>query len=754
MAFSTYGRAARFLTPASVQLPGGQPRRLTFVCEARRHGEEVRLTLAPIGGPPCAGEWAVLDFHLDGQDFTLAGPIIEHRERTVTMAARRDLAVRPPRRGRVTPPAASLVVVFVPERTGLGRCCQPVLDIGLRALRLASSYPFEPGVLLRDLTVLSGTQVVRQAEGTVVQSAPVILVDGSTSHHCAVRLRNPTALPSLDDSADVFEITEPARVRSILWALCDLGHSVTLRVGAETARCQLAPVRGSRDALPEIRCVLERDLHVVGTVQAESALYGSGYRFFARALRCEGRTLFLAPAPVVREWHRREEERLTLPAEAGGKVTFRHPIDGRHHDRPLVDVSVQGFGFERRAEEDALWPGLPLRDATVEVSGQVVRPARATVRTVGERRCGVQMEHLSDREADRLRFELMKVSALPIEFHDGEDLDSMLTLYRAVKLLEPDMARNLEHTLAETRRTWRVAHQHPDGLMRTAYVGWKGGVGAAATLTRAYERSWVFQHLAVASPAVPTNPGLLHSTLVRLVIARPDCESFFTFADEEAKSVHTVLRAFMTEWSTPEHRGATRMALYAGETRHPARRSAGVKRLRGADEVIVENAAQRLLHPVCARALGLRAGDLGLRATAAAWRRVGLERGREAWGAFTSGRPTAVLLREWASPGLSLSSLLSASLYLPVRADPGGAAARALVQVALEHDLPGAPPARFVFAPDECDPAPLLDAGLRRVAGCTLYAFGGLGMREYHRYVATRYGFLHGRLRARSAGTA
>jgi hypothetical protein len=215
-----------------------------------------------------------------------------------------------------------------------------------------------------------------------------------------------------------------------------------------------------------------------------------------------------------------------------------------------------------------------------------------------------------------------------------------------------------------------------------------------------------------------------------------------------------VLRAFMTEWSTPEHCGATPMVLYAGEMRRPAGRPVGVRRLRGADERIVENAALRLLDPVCARALGLRAGEIALRATVAEWRRVGLGRGREAWGAFKGGRPVAVLLREWASPGLSLSSLLSAAIYLPVRPDPGGQAARALVQLALEHDVPGDPPTRFVFVPDGCDPGPLLQAGLRRVAGCTLYAFGGFGMQEYHRYVATRYGFLHGRLRARSTQAA
>jgi len=160
----------------------------------------------------------------------------------------------------------------------------------------------------------------------------------------------------------------------------------------------------------------------------------------------------------------------------------------------------------------------------------------------------------------------------------------------------------------------------------------------------------------------------------------------------------------------------------------------------------------RLLHPVCAHALGLRAGHIGLHQAASAWRRVGLARGREAWGAFSAGRLVSVLLPQWASPGLSLSSLLSTALYLPVSSDADGAAARALVALLLGRSMPADPPVRLLLAPHPHDPAPLLAAGLRKVAGCTLYAFHGLGMREYHRYMATRYGFLYGRLRARSAG--
>jgi hypothetical protein len=78
----------------------------------------------------------------------------------------------------------------------------------------------------------------------------------------------------------------------------------------------------------------------------------------------------------------------------------------------------------------------------------------------------------------------------------------------------------------------------------------------------------------------------------------------------------------------------------------------------------------------------------------------------------------------------------------------------ALCDVLLSQPLPGNPPCRFLLAPESVDEAHLRAAGMRRVAGCTLYAMHRYGLQEYHRYVASRYGFLHGRLRARTTEAA
>ncbi len=743
-------QACRVLAPASVRLGHDTARRLSFLSDVRQHRGAVEVTLSPLAGELAVAEAATIDFAVDGKKLWLAGTVVGARDDAATVRVQRGPHERAERTARAEPAAGRLVATFVPERAGVGRCCQPVLDINGRALRLVSHRPFAPGMLLRRLVVVFNHEILRRGEGIVKQTLPRIGPHGEKSWECIVTLRSATQLDDEDDG-DVSEITDPARVRSILWAMCDLSHVVTLRYGHAAAAARLEPVKASRDALPPMRCTLLGEAPLLaGTVQIEAALYGSGYRFYARVKGKVGHMVTLSPAPVVREWHRRAEERLIL-RDLEASIAFSHPITGQRQRRRLEDASVVGVGFRTEPADATLWTGLPLRDVELTIGGVGVRAPGATVRTLGRARCGLELSPLSEREADHLRVELTRVATRPIELSDGDDLDPILRFHESVRLLEPDMQSNLDHTLEQTRREWRAAHRHPDGLMRTAFVRWKGAVGATLTLVRAYESTWVLQHSAVASPAVPANPGMLHSLLVRLAIPRSDGEYVCGYIDEEAKSQHAVMGAFFSDWSTPEHRGATRFILYSARSRPPstAPQRSRARRLGRKDELLVENAAHRVMDPVCARALGLRAGEVALPKTAADYRRAGLLRGREAWATFKRGSPSAIVLRELASPGLCLSSLLSAAVLVRVRDDADDDIA-ALAEVVLTRPVPGDPPYRFLLAPASADEPAIVRAGFRRVAGCTLYAMHRFGLQEYHRYVATRYGFLHGRLRAKT----
>ncbi len=726
---------------------------MTFLSAHHRSRGEARVTLSPVGGEPLApGTPLTLDFSFEGSEFG-AGAVVERWEGGELLARLSREPVRRPVRGRRLQPAPdSVVASFVAEGTGVGRSCLPVLDLDARGMRLQSSLPFELGTVLRQLKVSKHRTLLREGEGIVLGSDAVVLPHGALTHQCRVRFRPPSKLAPGDDPADLHRITEPERVRAVLWGLCDLSYAVTLRVGERLLPARLEPLKGSRQQLPVLRCqLLAPGPEVSGAVRVECTLYGSGYRFFARVTAASGSRLELEPAPVLFEWHRREEERLAIPPELSASVRFRHPLSGAAEERRLLDLSVTGFGCEV-LEGESLWAGLPVEQLEIRVGELTIRPPEATVRSVEHERCGFQFGQLDEREADRLRVSLTTLAVQPIELHDGNDLDEILDFHREVGLFEDEMARNLTATLEQTRSEWRIAHQHPDGLMRTAVLHWRDGVGATLSLVRAYDSTWVLQHSAVASPAVPANPGALHSMLVRLAIARGDGQYVCGFIAEGARSQHTIMSEFFSD-STPEYRGADRFVLYTGPTRR-ARSvpSNAVRKIRPAEEPLVENAALRLLDPVCARALGLLPGQVRLPHTRADFARVGLSRGREAWGAWSQGRCSGVLLREWASPGLCLSSVLSAGVLLPVTGEPEGL--RALAEVLLTEPLPGDPPVRLLFVPEGLDDAPLLAAGLRRTAGCTLYAMHRYGLREYQRYVSSRYGFLHGRLHKRITAAA
>jgi hypothetical protein len=242
---------------------------------------------------------------------------------------------------------------------------------------------------------------------------------------------------------------------------------------------------------------------------------------------------------------------------------------------------------------------------------------------------------------------------------------------------------------------------------------------------------------------------------MRLAAHRPDGEYVAGYIDAGAKALHGMVDAFFTK-SAPAHRGATRFTLYVADATSARAAGGPIRRLRGEDELLVEHVGQRQLDPVCARALGLRAGEIELPRTRAAFRKVGVQRDRRAFGAFAGNSCVAVLLRETASPGLCLSGLMSAAMFLPVRPelDPDGAKRRALAGLARATDVPGAPPHRFLFAPSGTDEAPLLAEGFRMLGECTFFALHRLGIVDYQRYVASKYGLLHARLRGRASHLA
>jgi hypothetical protein len=764
------------LTPASLRLASKEPRRRTFMADVTVDGSgRERLLLDPIAADALAGQRAVLDFSFEGRQWWVAGPVEAVSVSAATLVVETGPTLRPARASRLEVAAQGTFALFATPELGEARTCESVLDLGPRGFRFESPHPLPVGTVLTQLVVLFRRDELRSGEGVVVSCAAVICADGRTVYEHGVRYR-PARGPAAWAAGGVSEVTEIddlTRARALFWGLCDLEHPIAISGPTGIVKGRLESIAGAdRTRLPELRCrVQDEDRFPVraGTVSVDCSLFGSGYRFFARIKERRDGVLVLSPAPKLREWHRRAEERTLFEPDADAMVSFRHPLSTRRRVRRLLDMSAGGLAFraldgaDGTEDEGALWDGLPLQDVRAHLPplrglpAATIRAPRVVVRSVAGARASAELTDLSDREAEVLRERLIALGSPDVHFDDGTNFDAIVAFHRSMGLLEPDMEANLRASLKEARAGWNRAHRRPDGLMRTVLVGWRGKIGATLTSVRAYERTWVLQHSAVASPAVPAGAGQLHGMLMRLAAHRADGDYVAGFIDASAKTLHATVDKFFTR-SAPAHRGATGFSLYAAETgdlQGHAAAGAGIviRPLRGRDEALVQNAALRLLDPVCVHALGLRSGEFALPATRAAYRRLGLARARRAFGAFRGERCIAILVQEEASPGLSLSGLLSSAMLLPVHPelDPEGDCRRALCAFARTGELLSGSPHRFLFAPAPVDGAPIQAAGYRLVGGCTFFALHRLGMLEYQRYVASRYGLLQARLRGRGA---
>jgi hypothetical protein len=699
---------------------------------------------------------AILDFSDGGRDFWIGGTATATADGGAELTVESGPVERPPRSVRLSPAADVAFAVCVVEVEGGGRQCYPVLDIGVRGMRVETSVPLPVGTVLADLIVIFRREVLRRGEGVITSCAPARYPDGRVIYECGVRHRSAgqrVAEPPTDDRVEVSDI---GRVRAILWALSDLEYEVTISGPTGVVRGHMLPQRGiDRGRVPELRCrVNDADRIPVrsGAVTVECSLFGSGYRFYARVTDRQGEIVSLSASPKLRQWHRRSEERTALQPASGALVSYRHALTGARRAHSLVDLSSHGFAFPPGDSDEELWPGLPLKDVRVHLGERAFRARDVWIRSVSPSRVSAEMRALPDRDADLLREQLIEHGPDGVLFHDGRQFDELVAFHRSMNLLEPDMEANLKATYDETRRAWRLGHDRSVGLMRTAIVPWRGGIGASLTSVRAYERTWLFQHNAVAAGGVPAGAGQLHGLLMRLAAYRRDGEYIAAIIDANARAMHALVTTFFTQ-SAPAHCGATRLVLYAAPTAAPPPADRSVRRLRGREEVLVENAGARHLDPVCARALGLAAGEVEMPKTRAAFAKVGIERAREAYGAFAGDRCVGILLQETASPGLCLSGLMSAAFLLPTlpETDPDGSKRRALCALARSARLPGDPPKRFVFLPLGADDSPLRATGFEAIGECTVFALHRMGILDYQRFVADRYGLLQARIRGRSA---
>ena len=456
-----------------------EARRHTFMVGVTRKNGTLVLALGPLPSCPPTPTRAVLDFSDGGHELYVAGLLTSAAGGGAELQVESEPVKRPSRSVRLAPTTDVAFAICLVEVDGGGRQCYPILDIGVRGLRVETGAPLALGTVLGDLVVLYRREVLRSGEGVVTSCSPALYPGGRLVYECGVRYRSASPRRVEPAASERLEIDDVSRVRAILWALCDLEYQVTVSGPTGVVKGRMLPQPAiDRGRVPELRCrVSDADRLPIrsGAVTVECSLFGSGYRFYARITARKEDVLSLSPSPKLREWHRRDEERTPLAPRSGAIVSYRHPLTGARRVHPLVDLSSRGFSFSPGPADEELWAGLPVKEVRIQLGDLSFKPPEVEIRSASPARVSAEMRALPDREADLLREQLIEHGPEPIQFQDGSGFDDLVAFHRSKRLLTPEMESSMTAAFDESRRTWKIAHARAAGLMRTAIVPWRGG---------------------------------------------------------------------------------------------------------------------------------------------------------------------------------------------------------------------------------------------------------------------------------------
>jgi hypothetical protein len=752
--FATLRRAAEALTPVVID-PGPEfPRVSTFVDAVTGIDPQSVLLLHPVSAdaiPARPGRnvivrscdpdelWMVTGFRLDAiGDHTAR---VDLRGAVIAPLPRRALG-RTRSRGR-----EPLVLSVQSGTEDLDGCVFPIHGLSATHAIIEATVPLALGQTFDPVEVIGNRRILRRASATILEVIPWIEHDGSRRFRCRMALDPSVASP---DEQGYDLLSHGKRILRLIELSCMLTTSGWYQAPGwprgrmrfqtlERDKVILALDQPPPDAIP-------LPMHV----QMGCELFSACYEMQVRPLRRRGAVLEVSLPLIMRRHRRRREQRAAVASGEEVWVTFRNPVTDSKERRRVTDISFGGLCFDTDPEVDVLWPGIILEEATVSSPCDSIPGSELDVRSLERRRDGVVVCHTANRHANRVDdtdlVNLLGTLRHPdVESHDGSDFRGVLGLYRKAGLIAEFINRNLEPVAGRAALAWSRLHDSGAGLAKTFIYRQDGGVQAAVSAVRAWERTWLAQHFASDSTGAGQATGALHLAYLDYVLPRSDAHylAFFVKAD------NTTMNAFYSRFSalagTPEAVDKVPLDYWIhgnGAPRPPLSASRFVtRRLAAGDEVCVARAAERSLGRMVAGALSLQERQMTMDDTDRRFSAVGLRRYREGQVVTQDGRVVAAVLGEHTSPGVNLTWMLNAWWLIPVHADLDDGQATAL---ALDHVLASPAPVpggdRFLITAPEQPTEALQAAGFEKLGTVYLYVFNRSGLHRYYQYISDRYG--------------
>jgi hypothetical protein len=460
-----------------------------------------------------------------------------------------------------------------------------------------------------------------------------------------------------------------------------------------------------------------------------------------------GDRLEVALPLVIRRRRLRQIERTSVLERFRLQVHFYNPVTGHTISRNVSDISFGGICFVDDEAEDVVWEGLPLEHTVLNWQQRRVDLGELEVRSVERTPEGALLCHCMFRTPgaaeNRDLVDLIATLRYPnLEIYDGEHFDETYCFYEKVGLISPHMKRNLSPQAPET---WKRLFGKGRDIARALVHREHGKISAAISTVRAWERTWLIQHLGALPSNGSKRAGDLTVGILEHLIPRPDADYIFFFV-LPASPTSSFYGRFIALTGTAEALVKSSVffwTLPADGFRAPApTHDVRIRPLIESDELLVSRAAERCLGVLMAKAISIQPAILRLPDTRKRFKQAALKRERT-WRVITRhGVPVLAVFHEVASPGVNLTWKLNASWIIPIHTefDRDGAATRlALADAAA---VPTLTPTgdRFLFTTSLTDNALVTQTGFSLVYRANAYILNRAGLQRLYYYAKNRYG--------------
>lgn len=242
-------------------------------------------------------------------------------------------------------------------------------------------------------------------------------------------------------------------------------------------------------------------------LRSEGKLLFSG---LSRLIRTEnqGRTIVLAPENTLHKTNgQRKNRNPRLNLVPSPEVKFIHPLTGKKVVYCIFDINSSGFSVMADEDTSVLMPGMIIEEASIELAGGL--SLKCPVKVVyGEKkkknsiRYGFLITDIDVASYNRLFNIISRADDPYARVSYDMDMASLWNFFFESGFIYPERYTSIARHKDDFKETYRkLYHQCPDIFANLTYER-NGVIYGHVSLIKAYERSWLVNHLATKDMGV------------------------------------------------------------------------------------------------------------------------------------------------------------------------------------------------------------------------------------------------------------